>query len=177
VQLLTSSDQIHIIPGSPQAIVHLKRSGYKTIVVTNQTVVAKGLLTEAGVIAIHNKLQELLLASSGETIDAYYFCPHHPRATLIKYRVNCNCRKPKIGLFQQAAYDWKIDLNRSWMIGDRPSDILAGKQAGCKTILVLSGRHLDPPIETEFDLTNVTPDYVCRNLLEAQQIITGGQLH
>jgi D-glycero-D-manno-heptose 1,7-bisphosphate phosphatase len=144
-------------------------------VVTNQAVVARGLLTETDVVNIHNKLQDLLRRDGGESIDAYYFCPHHPKANLVEYRVNCDCRKPKAGLLLQAALDRGIDLERSWMVGDRPSDILAGKRANCKTILVQSGMHLEPPIESEDDLAGIIPDFICKNLLEAEQIINGGK--
>jgi D-glycero-D-manno-heptose 1,7-bisphosphate phosphatase len=136
-------------------------------------VVARGLISETQVIKINNRLQYLLSLNKSEAIDAYYFCPHHPNATRIEYRVNCACRKPKAGLLLQAAQEWEIDLKSSWMIGDRPSDILAGKQAGCRTILVSSGMHLDAPIESEFDLTTIKPDYICKNLLESEKIITG----
>jgi D-glycero-D-manno-heptose 1,7-bisphosphate phosphatase len=144
-------------------------------VVTNQAVIARGLLTEADVVNIHNKLQDLLMRDGGKSIDAYYFCPHHPNANLVEYRVSCDCRKPKAGLLLQAALDWEIDLEHSWMVGDRPSDILAGKRANCKTILVQSGMHLEPPIESEDNLTEVTPDFTCKNLIEAEQIINGGK--
>lgn len=175
MRLLTSADQIRIIPGSPHAIGLLKQNGYKAIVVTNQTVVARGLLTEEQVVEIHGKLQGLLRQDGGEIIDAYYFCPHHPNADRVEYRVNCECRKPKAGLLLQAAADLGIDLGQSWMVGDRPSDILAGQRAHCKTILVQSGMHLESPIESEDDLTKITPDHTCKNLLEAVQIITGGK--
>jgi D-glycero-D-manno-heptose 1,7-bisphosphate phosphatase len=172
--LLTSVDQIRLIDGSPGAIGLLKQSGFRVIVVTNQTVIARGLLTEAEVAQIHQKLQEILQQVGGEPVDAYYVCPHHPNANLPIYRINCNCRKPKPGLLFKAAADWEIDLNQSWMVGDRPSDLLAGKLAWCRTILVESGMHTEPPIESDADLTTITPDHVCKNLFEAVRIITEG---
>jgi D-glycero-D-manno-heptose 1,7-bisphosphate phosphatase len=166
---------MRLIDGSPDAIRLFKQKGFRTIVVTNQAVIARGLLTEAEVAQTHQILQKMLRQAGGEPVDAYYVCPHHPNANLPKYRLKCECRKPKPGLLLQAAIDWEIDLKRSWLVGDRPSDLLAGKLAGCRTILVESGRHLELPIETDADLTSITPDYICKNLLEAAEIITEGR--
>lgn len=173
VGLLSGVDQIRLINGSALAIQRFKQKGFRVIVVTNQTVIARGLQTRADVDRIHYRLQELLFQEVGEMVDAFYVCPHHPNANLVEYRVVCECRKPKPGLILQAASDWRIDLSQSWMVGDRLSDVMAGSMAGCRTILVKSGRHLDLPIESDLEFVSAIPNYVCTDLLEAENYIYG----
>ncbi len=173
VGLLSSVDQLRLIDGSALAIQHFKQKGFRVIVVTNQTVIARGLQTEMDVDRIHQHLQEMLFQEIGEMVDDFYVCPHHPNADLVEYRVVCECRKPKPGLILQAALDWHIDRSQSWLVGDRLSDVIAGSLAGCRTILVKSGRHLDLPIESDVEFVSATPDHVCKDLLEAEQYICG----
>lgn len=162
---------MRLIAGSASAISAFKQNGFKIIVVTNQPVIARGLATESDVESIHAGLQEKLIQAGGQPVHAFYVCPHHPNANLPKYRLACDCRKPKPGLLIQAASDWEIDLQQSWMVGDRPSDILAGRLAGCHTILLESGRHLDPPIESTEDLTNIRADYTCKSMAAVLETI------
>ncbi len=174
VDLLVSPAQVRLINGAAEAVKVLRGSGRLVVVVSNQTVVARGLVTEEDVQAVHDHIQRLLLTEGGETVDAFYFCPHHPNATLPQYRVACDCRKPRPGLLLQAAAERGIDLSRSWMIGDRITDIIAGRNAGCRAILVHSGRHLNVPIESPDPIDVVTrPDLVCRDMLEAAPMIVG----
>ncbi|KKT12909.1 MAG: hypothetical protein UW76_C0033G0002 [Parcubacteria group bacterium GW2011_GWF2_44_8b] len=128
--------EIEIMENVPQAIKKLKGMGYLTIVVSNQPVIAKGLATEKEIKDINEKINELIKEQSGFGIDRFYFCPHHPDADLEKYRKICNCRKPSSGLLIKASEDFGIDLKKSWMIGDRISDIVAGNAVGCRTILI-----------------------------------------
>jgi D-glycero-D-manno-heptose 1,7-bisphosphate phosphatase len=173
VGLLSSVGQLRLIDGSALAIQRFKQKGFRVIVVTNQTVIARGLQTNIDVDRIHYHLQEILFQEVGEMVDAFYVCPHHPNANLVEYRVVCECRKPKPGLILQAASDWQIDRSRSWLIGDRLSDVMAGNLAGCRTILVKSGRHLDHPIESNIEFVSAIPDHVCKDLLEAEKYIYG----
>jgi len=168
IHLLTKPHQVRLMEGAAQAVRILHGAGYRLIVVSNQTVIARGLATEEDVEAVHRQIQQLLVTEVGQGIDAFYFCPHHPNATLVQYRMACECRKPRPGLLRMAATEHQIDLSRSYMVGDRITDIIAGYRAGCKTILVESGKHLDPPIESSdpFDLA-IGPDYVCASLLQA----------
>lgn len=174
--LLVSQTQVRLIKGAAEAVRSLCFSGYLVVVVSNQTVVARGLATEEDVRAVNDHIQRLLLAEGGVTVDAFYFCPHHPNATLPEYRVVCACRKPRPGMLLGAAVDLGIDLAASFMVGDRMSDVVAGQRAGCRTVLVQSGRHLDPPIETP-DLISLDsrPDFVCANLREAAEWILNGR--
>lgn len=108
------------------------------IVITNQAVVARGLITEAGVERLHRILNKRL-KKQGAYVDKFYFCPHHPEATLKKYRIKCACRKPGTKMLKIAAREWQFNLQKSVFIGDMTQDILAGKRVGAKTILVKSG--------------------------------------
>ncbi len=168
VDLLTRKDQVRILPGVPAALAALSKAGFCLVVVSNQTVVARGLATESDVKEVNNFISQKLSESGGPQLSAWYFCPHHPNATLENYRMDCDCRKPKPGLLFSAGEQLKIDLKQSFMIGDRVTDIAAGKAAGCQTILVQTGRHLATPIETS-ELINpvLKPDFTCADLTAA----------
>jgi len=172
VHLLTDPPSICMFECTPPAIQALKDKGFRVIVVSNQTVVARGLATEEDVRRVHDRIQELLREANGSQIDAFYFCPHHPNATLPDYRIDCNCRKPRPGMLMQAAHEHDIDLGHSYMVGDRITDIIAGMQAGCETILVQTGAHLQEPIETTEPLDlSIRPDFVCQDLAQATDYI------
>ncbi len=136
--LTWQENQLELANGIAEEIAACNALGIPVIVITNQPVVARGWITEDGVRALHETLNGLL-GAYGAYIDAFYFCPHHPEATLPEYRAKCDCRKPEIGLFKKAAESIPIDFKNSFMIGDMTQDILAGKNAGCHTILVKAG--------------------------------------
>jgi D-glycero-D-manno-heptose 1,7-bisphosphate phosphatase len=172
VDLLTRCEQIELYACVPRAIRRLREAGFAVVVVSNQTVVARGLASEKDVELVHAWIQQLLCMSGGGEIDRFYFCPHHPNATLPQYRVECDCRKPRPGMLLQAAQEMNLDLGASYMVGDRISDIVAGQLAGCRTILVRTGMHTAPSIETTDTLEMTTePDFGCANLGEAVEII------
>lgn len=167
IHLLTQTSQIRVLPGVPQALSRLREAGFGLIVVSNQPVVARGLATEADVEQIHDELNRRL-AAAGSGVDQFYFCPHHPNATLPSYRVNCMCRKPQPGLILQAAKEHRFNLASSILVGDRVTDIIAGSRAGCRTILVQTGQHVAPPIQTAEPIdATVQPDWTCADLTEA----------
>jgi D,D-heptose 1,7-bisphosphate phosphatase len=112
----------------PLSIKMLNEKGYKTVIITNQSGLARGYFTEETLTRIHQKMKDEL-AAAGATIDAIYYCPHHPDE-------KCDCRKPGTAMFRKAAKDLNIDLVSSFMIGDTEKDINAGLKAGCKTILL-----------------------------------------
>ena len=136
--LTWKKSQLGLQSGVASFIKFLNKKQIPVIVVTNQPVVARGLITEDGVQELHKVLQKNL-KKQGAFIDKFYFCPHHPEATLLAYRKKCKCRKPAIGMFQKAAKEFQIDLKKSFMIGDMTQDILAGNKAGTKTILLKKG--------------------------------------
>jgi D-glycero-D-manno-heptose 1,7-bisphosphate phosphatase len=133
-----SPDRVQLIPGAAEAVAGLNRAGWAVVVVTNQAGVAKGLFTPAAVEAVHAFLAEQL-AGYGARIDGFYFCPHHPEGEVAAYRSRCACRKPAPGMLRAAAADLGLDPARSWMIGDRETDLEAGAAAGCRTVLVRTG--------------------------------------
>jgi D-glycero-D-manno-heptose 1,7-bisphosphate phosphatase len=121
------------LPGAPQALARLYGRGYRLVVVSNQSGLARGLYGKEAVDALHRRVNEDL-AGFGAVIEAFYYCPHHP-----EFSGDCSCRKPKPGLLLQAADELGLDCRASWMIGDKMSDILAGRAAGCRSILVRTG--------------------------------------
>jgi D-glycero-D-manno-heptose 1,7-bisphosphate phosphatase len=135
---LHRSEDFAFLPGVPEAIKCLKDAGFLVIVVTNQSGVARGYYDEQAVGALHRHIQQLL-AAHGCGIDGFYLCPHHPTAGVGAYRTDCNCRKGAPGMLLQAARDHGIDLDRSYMIGDKLADVEAGYAAGCQPLLVRTG--------------------------------------
>ena len=132
--------QMRLAPKIVKLIKKFNEQNVSIIVITNQPVIARGLITEDGVNMLHKILQNRL-KKQGAKIDKFYFCPHHPEANLEKYRRNCGCRKPKIGLFKKAAKEFNLNLEKSFLIGDMTQDILAGKRAKIKTILLTNSGH------------------------------------
>lgn len=122
-------------PGALDAVKGFNNLGFLVIVVSNQAGIARGYYTIREVNCLHDRIQKTA-AAAGARIDSFYYCPHHPQYGEVR---NCSCRKPKPGLLLQAHYEHRIDLVRSFMIGDRVSDIQAGEAAGAKTILVKTG--------------------------------------
>lgn len=153
------------LPGIGQALRRLRSAGYLTIVLTNQSAVARGLIDEEGLDALHENLRRRL-ASEGGLIDDILYCPHHPEGRNLAYAFPCNCRKPARGLLEQAVARHRIDLNRSVFVGDSPRDLF--RDAGpCKArILVRSGHALD-------DTTGA--DRVVPSLVEAVDWLLDGR--
>jgi len=171
---IASPDQLDLIPGTAAALQRLRDAGRALVVISNQAVVARGLVDEAGVEAMNRRLDQLLVEAGGPRLDAHYFCPHHPEATLAAYRVECQCRKPRPGLIMAAARDLELDPTASFMVGDRLTDAAAGAAAGCSTILVHTGRHRDPPIVVAGPPTAwPVPDHECADLAAAAKWILG----
>ncbi len=126
------------IPGVPQALKKLQDAGFLLVVVTNQSGVARGYYTLDDVDRLHQHMQ-VKLQSFGVTLDGIYVCPHHPDKGQPPYDIDCDCRKGKPGMLLQAAEDLKIDLVRSFMVGDKLTDLEAGKAANCQSLLVRTG--------------------------------------
>jgi D-glycero-D-manno-heptose 1,7-bisphosphate phosphatase len=135
VGYLSDPEKVALLPGAAEAIVRLKAAGFKLIVLSNQSGVARGYFTEEELAAVNRKL-DAALAGKGAAVDAYYYCPHHPRYGEM---VDCDCRKPNTGMADTAAREHGIDLARSYFVGDKRTDVLLGKNAGGKSILVLTG--------------------------------------
>lgn len=142
VGFLRDINDFELLPGVTEAIRKINESGYLAIVITNQPVIARGDVTFEQLEEIHNKM-ETLLGKEGAYLDGIYYCPHHPHSgyegEIKELKGECSCRKPKPGLIQKAAMDFNIELSKSWMIGDGENDVIAGKNAGCKTALIGNG--------------------------------------
>jgi len=131
-------NDLQLIDGAAAAIARLNYAEWPVAIITNQGGIAMGYLTEQTLYAIHEKLKQLL-AVAGAYVDGIYYCPHHEKAKLPEYRRDCHCRKPAIGMLEQARDGLSIDLAKSVVVGDATTDILAGIRAGCSTILVKTG--------------------------------------
>jgi len=142
VGFLRNQEEFQLLPEVEEAVKKLNESGYLSIVVTNQPVIARGEVTVNELELIHNKM-ETLLGMGGAYLDGIYYCPHHPHkgyeGEIKELKIECNCRKPKPGMLLEAAEDFNLDLKHCWMIGDGENDILAGKNAGCHTALIGEG--------------------------------------
>ncbi len=157
VNHLSRTEDLRFFPFTDQAIGMLKNDGFLVIVVTNQSGIGRKIFTATAMHEIHAKIQTELTAK----LDKFYFCPHLPDA-------GCRCRKPNLGMIEAACADFRVDLENSWIIGDKMLDIELGFNAGIKTALVLTGygtKHL-PEIGKQ-------PDIIAENLLEAVKIIVG----
>ena len=161
---LTEPSQVELLPKVAQALKYLKARGFALVVVTNQSAVAQGKLTEKKLNEIHDRLK-LLLGQQGAYLDKIYYCPYHPEGELEEYRVASEMRKPGSGMLKQAAGELDVDLSQSWMVGDDDRDIEAGKAAGCRTIMLEKrGSALVQRGKSE-------ADYQAVNLQEAANIV------
>ena len=168
VELMHSVEELHLLPGAARAISALNKLGFLVVVVTNQPVVARGIIGPKEIDNIHAVLIERL-NGKGAKIDAVYFCPHHPEATMPEYRLRCRCRKPEPGMILKGLKKLNINPKKSFMIGDALIDVVSGQKAGLKTILVKSG-----PGHARLDekYKNTKPDFTVKNLAQAVKIIT-----
>ena len=149
---ITHPDETQIFDYAKDCVSRIHELGYLAIVVTNQEGVAKGLFT----IEELESLNKRIIEETG--VDDIFFCPHHPEGSVREYTYDCDCRKPKTGLIRQAAEKYDVDLSGSYLVGDRAGDILTGKKAGIKTVLVDSG-YGRARLEQE-----VEADYYCADL-------------
>jgi len=160
-------EQFKLIEGAAKAIRLFNEAGFKVIIVSNQPSIAKGKMTMKLFEDVRDKMRRLL-AQAGARVDGEYYCFHHPEAVLPELRVNCGCRKPKPGLLFRAAEDFNLNLRGCYMIGDSLTDVLAGKAAGCRTILL--GRFKCDLCRFMHEL-DAEPDHIVPSLINAYKII------
>jgi len=133
---LGDPDKVVLMEGAPAAVARARELGFATVVVSNQSGVARGMFDEDAVNAVNARMDEMLIAENAHAvIDRHEFCPTHPEASVERYREDSDRRKPKAGMILAAAEALALDLSRSWLIGDAPRDVEAGQAAGCRTIL------------------------------------------
>jgi histidinol-phosphate phosphatase family protein len=158
---LRTPDQLRLIPGSARAIARLRDAGFKVILVTNQSAVARGLVTRKDVGRVHRALRGLL-KKEGALLDAIFVCPHHPG-----FDRACRCRKPGTGMLEAAARRFGLDLGRCFLVGDKTSDVQTARNAGCAGVLVRTGKG------GRDGTFRVRPEAVCGDLAEAADWILG----
>ena len=165
---LSSPDRLELLPGAAEAVRELNHRGFRTVVVTNQPVIAKGFCTEADVAVIHRKL-ETLLGREHAFLDRIYYCPHHPQKGFAgerpELKISCECRKPKPGMLLQAARELNLDLPGAWLIGDSTTDVETARNAGVTSVLVRTGHG------GQDGKYPGKPDFVAENVLDAVNLI------
>jgi D-glycero-D-manno-heptose 1,7-bisphosphate phosphatase len=161
---VSTPDDLVLYPWAAEAVRMVNESGLLAIVITNQSGIARGMYTEERLSSIHLRMIEQL-ACEGARIDAVYYCPHHPDVGDVRYRIACDCRKPRIGMLDRAARDHRIDLKRSFVVGDKASDINLAGNAGARSALVLTGYGRETL--THPDRWPCEPEIIAENLLEA----------
>ncbi len=160
VDYLNKVDELRLISGAGAAVKRINQAGLKAVVITNQSAIARGYLSEEGLLAIHEKLVRLL-AVDGARLDGVYYCPHHPDD-------GCNCRKPASGMVLAAAKDLDVDLKKSYIIGDKISDIQLGYNLGLTSILVMTGYGRG---QKELLSPRIRPDFIADDLYHAVEWI------
>jgi len=163
---LRDTNLVKLFDGVGETLSLLKNNfNFKLIVVSNQSGIARGLISDEDVNAVNDKINELLKEFNVQ-IDKFYYCPYHPD---FNSKEECNCRKPSPQMILQAANDFQIDLSKSYLIGDTSADIEAGINAGCKTILILTGygKEYFSILQKE----NKLPNFVANNFNEAGEFI------
>lgn len=168
VHHLSHVEQFRLLPTVAEAIKRINEAQFKVIIITNQSVIARGIISEKTLGEIHRYMIDQL-ATHGAHVDAVYYCPHHPAAGNGPLSINCDCRKPQPGMLFQAAEELNIALHHSFMIGDKLSDLVSGHAAGCRTALVKTGYGAET--EKQINGSALKPDYVAPDLLEAAKWI------
>jgi D-glycero-D-manno-heptose 1,7-bisphosphate phosphatase len=170
---VTKREELRLLPGACDAVALLSRAGFAVVLATNQSAVARGLVTESQLAEIHAHLADAL-ARGGARLDAVYACPHHPSEGVPPFRRECECRKPKPGMLLAAARDLDLDLARSHVVGDAERDLAAGAAVGARGILVATGKG-----RAEFErLTRAgrAPERFVPDVLAAAEAIAAGAL-
>jgi len=167
---LGDAARVELVPGAADAVARARAMGFATVVVSNQSGVARGMFGEDAVRAVNACVDDLLKAQNpAAIIDVHEFCPFHPQAVVERYRLDNDLRKPRPGMLLAAARKLDLDLPRSWMIGDSPRDVEAGSAAGCRTILFQAPALSPSPAAAAASSTR--PTYVATTLQEAMNII------
>ena len=167
-EFIRTLQELRMIPGAAAAVRALNDRSIVTCVISNQSGVARGLLSEEDLATIHAGIADELLRE-GARVDRFYYCPHHPSEGLPPYRRACECRKPKPGMLLQGAREFNVDLRRSYVVGDRIGDVQAGAATGASTFLVRTG--YGNSAEEECARDGVVPDHVVPSLVEAVAMI------
>ncbi len=164
-------EDVRWFPYTVEAIRLLNRAGFLVFVTTNQGGIALGYYGEPFVLDLHERMSQVIGAGGGR-VDGWFFCPHHPRAEIDALRVDCDCRKPRIGMLQQACERFAVDLEGSLVIGDKLADVEMATNAGARGVLVRTGYGEDVVRAHGGDVPGAA--YVAADLMEATSWILGG---
>ncbi|MGA2873984.1 MAG: HAD-IIIA family hydrolase [Nitrososphaerales archaeon] len=162
-----TAKQLVVYHRAAESVEKIQKMGYKAIVISNQPGVGKKQFSYAELQRMNNKIKRAL-AKKGVSFDGEYYCLHHPRALIKKYRLDCDCKKPKPGLIIKAAEEHDLDLKKSYFVGDSLTDVQAGKAAGCKTVLI--GQMTDM-LNRMMKKHHAVPDFMIANLSEMDSIL------
>jgi D-glycero-D-manno-heptose 1,7-bisphosphate phosphatase len=162
-----SAKKLVVYSKAAEAVKKIHAAGYEAIVVSNQAGVARKLFSYQEFLKMNEKIK-MTLSRKGVHLDAEYYCLHHPRALIKKYKKNCNCRKPKPGLLIRAAKENNLDLKKCFFVGDSLTDVQAGIRAGCKTVLI--GQMTDM-LNRQMKKHKATPDYMIGGLIQIDEVI------
>lgn len=168
VDFLRDPDDLVLIPGAAEAVHDFNAAGFFTCVISNQSGVARGKLTEDDLVAVHARLEEHLGAGDAR-LDKILYCPHHPTAGRPPYNIRCDCRKPAPGMLRRAEREFGIDLQSSFVVGDKTIDVQTGQAVGATSILVLTG-YGELSVE-ECAADGVQPDFIAPSIAEAAAYI------
>lgn len=169
MEYLAKPEHVSLYLGTVEALKLLRKSGFYLFVVTNQSGVARGYFSEETVKAVHRKLQSMLKAK-GARLDAFYYCPHYPTGKIKKFAIVCDCRKPKIGMIQQALRKYPVDLKHSYVVGDKISELQLARNAGTSQgILVRTGSGRKS--EKELEAKPIAKSAVVSDILKAAKYI------
>ncbi len=165
VGFITDPSQFRLFDFAAEAIRLINEAGWRAIVITNQSGIARGLFTEESLLELHTQIQSVLW-KQGARIDAVYYCPHHPEAGDPPYLQDCDCRKPKPGLIERAARDFDLVLKECFVVGDRYRDVEMGLTAGARSVMVMTGGGREE-YHKDHTLWIRQPERVAENLLDA----------
>lgn len=164
-------DDLKLIPGAAHAVRLLNDAGFLTVLTTNQTGPARGFYPESHVVALNQRVRDLLAEEAEAHLDAVYYCPHLEKGVVPEFALACECRKPKLGMIRQAQQDFpEIDLSASYVIGDKASDVAFGHHAESASILLKTG-YGQRVLDGKYQVLEFKPTLVCEDLLEAARQI------
>jgi D-glycero-D-manno-heptose 1,7-bisphosphate phosphatase len=160
-------EDLVLIPGTAKAIKHLNEQGILAILTTNQTGAARGFYDLSHIEALNQRVAKLLFDEANAHLDAVFYCPHLSKSTIPEFAIECLCRKPQTGMIEMACKQFQsIDLESSYVIGDKASDVMLAKNAGCKSILVKTG-YGEKVLAGQYQVLTDQPDWIANNTAEA----------
>ncbi len=164
-------EDLELIPGVAQAVRRLNDAGFLAILASNQTGAARGFYDVAHIDALHERLAQLLQGQAGAHLDAVYYCPHLGKGVVPELAVACTCRKPEPGMIQQAMARFpEIEIEKSYMLGDKASDVAFGYNVGCQSILLKTG-YGERVLAGKYQVLEQQPHFVCADMPEAVELI------